>query len=78
MKESVRKKLEKMKEIISEQCNIIEEMGNDMKSEYDDKSEAFREGEKGDAMQDAIDKFGEIQASLEDAERALEEAVEMD
>ena len=59
-------RLEKLNEARDELRGFIEDMHSEMDSQYDDKSEKWKEGERGEATRTWIDKLDEIKGEIED------------
>ena len=78
MKESMKKKITKMKEELDGIYSEIEDFKRDLQTNLDEKSENFREGNKGDNMQAEIDALENAADSMNDAVASLEEALEIE
>lgn len=75
MNQQRRKELNRIMEEIEKLMDDVEEVQNEEQEAYDDMPEQFQEGERGEAMQEAIDNLDSAWSSLKEAKDTLEEII---
>ena len=76
MNDALRKKLKEAYQKINEACAIVEEVKNEEEEKLDTMPDSFKEGEKGEKMQEGIDALGEAAEALETAGNYIDTASE--
>lgn len=75
MNKARRKAIENLSEQLEEIQSAIQELRDEEEEAYDNLPESLQEGEKGDAMQEAIEYLDNADSFIEDAKDALNDAV---
>lgn len=75
MNQQRRKRLNKIMEQIDLLMDDLEEIQSEEQEAFDNMPEQFQEGERGEAMQEAIDNLDNAWSSLEEAKDTLEEII---
>ncbi len=74
MNKARRKEINRARDLLAEARAIVEAVKEEEQEAKDNLPESIADGEKGSAMEEAIDKLEEVASSLEEIENNLEEA----
>lgn len=74
MNNARRTKIEKLNNRLSEIMDLINELAEEEQEAFDNLPEAFQEGERGEAMEEAIDCLESAASSVEEAMDYLDTA----
>lgn len=73
MNKQKRKRLEKAFDLIAQAEEILEEVKSDEEDSYDNLPDNFRDGEKGEEMQNYIEMIDEAIGYVQDANSVIEQ-----
>ena len=73
MNKEKRKKLGKAFDLVAEAEQIINDVMEEEQDGYDNLPDSFRDGDRGQQMQDAIEMMDEVVGYLQDAESVIEQ-----
>lgn len=73
MNKQKRKRLEKAFDLITQAEEILEEVKSDEEDSYDNLPDNFRDGEKGEEMQNYIEMIDEAIGYVQDANSVIEQ-----
>ena len=73
MNKQKRKRLGEAFDLISQAEEILEEVKEEEEDGYDNLPDSFRDGEKGEAMQNCVEMMDEVIGYLQDANSVIEQ-----